>query len=86
MSNFKRSTDVEWARLAKALGRRIAKQRGIGDISQHELGRRTGISRSSIANYETGVNLPSAMHLLRLARMLRVTTDYLLGKEVGDGN
>lgn len=55
---------------------RIEKQ-----LSQEELAKLVNTSRSNIANYEVGKNMPSVEMLNNLSEVLNVTIDYLLGKE-----
>ena len=40
-----------------------------------------GLSASQVANYEMGRRLPSLQILIDMARILGVSTDYLLGVE-----
>lgn len=49
------------------------------NISQEQLGKKIGVTRSMIALYESGERLPSLSALIELSRALGVTTDYLLG-------
>jgi len=48
-------------------------------LSQLEASKRLKIDRSTIAKYETGAASPSVYLLVDLARMYRVSTDYILG-------
>jgi transcriptional regulator with XRE-family HTH domain len=47
--------------------------------SQRELSRHCGLSLSAINFYERGEVEPSAKHLKKMAEVLGVSTDYLLG-------
>lgn len=47
--------------------------------SQTELAEKLGIDQSQYARYESGRSTPSADVLVKLATLLEVTTDYLLG-------
>ena len=60
------------------LGPRIAALRRSKNISQGELARRLQVSPSAVGMYEQGRREPSAELLVRLARVLEVSVDYLL--------
>lgn len=62
------------------LGRTIKKLRLERGINQEELGRRVGVSKQSISNWENENIMPSIELLLRLADFFGVTTDFLLGR------
>ncbi len=49
-------------------------------ISQGELARRTRLQASAISHFETGQRKPSIDNLVRIAKALDVSTDYLLGR------
>ena len=49
-------------------------------MSQVELAKATGLPPSSIAHFEGGSRKPSFDNLRKLATVLNVTTDYLLGR------
>lgn len=48
-------------------------------MTQAELARRLGITRSSVNGWEMGLALPSTTLLVELARTFHISTDYLLG-------
>ena len=60
------------------LGARIAALRREAGLSQAELAEQLQISASAMGMYEQGRREPSAQTLVTLARILGVTTDYLL--------
>jgi transcriptional regulator with XRE-family HTH domain len=49
-------------------------------LSQHELARLCGFGLTQISRYETGQQEPSLSALLKLADVLGVSLDYLIGK------
>ena len=49
-------------------------------ISQKDLAKELGISRSCLANYETGNREPDNDILIRVADRFQVTVDYFLGR------
>lgn len=62
---------------------RIRALREDAGMTQAELARRLGITRSSVNGWEMGLALPSTALLVELARTFHVSTDYLLGLENG---
>lgn len=58
---------------------RIRELRERQNLSQSELGKKLGITRSSVNAWEMGINLPSTHYLVELSRIFRVPTDYILG-------
>lgn len=65
-------------------GARLQKARKDKNISQEELAKQLGIARSSVANYETDRNFPTADILDKISKILDCSTDYLLG--ISDNN
>ena len=50
-------------------------------LSQRQLAKETGISKSAIGFWETGERVPNAQAVVVLAKYFGVTSDYLLGLE-----
>ena len=50
-------------------------------MTQSDLAERLGVTKSVISAYETGLRMPSYDILIKISRIFRVTTDYLLGLE-----
>ena len=48
-------------------------------ISQSELAKNLGITRSSVNAWEMGISVPSTQYIVELAHIFGVSTDYLLG-------
>lgn len=65
--------------MSNDVGKRIAALRKGMGLSQEELAERADVHRVLIAKYETGKNEPSPATLVRIASVLNVTTDSLLG-------
>lgn len=55
--------------------RELREQRG---LTQSELARQLGITRSSVNAWEMGISIPSTQYVVELAHLFKVTTDYLL--------
>jgi len=66
-------------RFARAMGQRIQDLRNAQGWTQEELGRAVGLDRSRISRYEGGRLSASALTVKRLAEVLGVSTDELLG-------
>ena len=66
--------------MVKDVGARIAEIRRKRGIKQDELAEMAMLSRISIARYESGKMEPGALALSRIADVLEVTTDELLGR------
>ena len=52
-------------------------------ITQSELARKLGLTRSSINGWEMGLSVPSTQYIVELAKLFNVSTDYLLGVDGG---
>ena len=48
-------------------------------ITQSELAKRLGITRSGVNAWEMGISVPSTQYVITLAKFFNVSTDYLLG-------
>lgn len=62
-------------------GFRLKQLRQARSITQKELAKRLGLTKSVISAYETDIRTPSFDTLLHIAAFFNVTTDYLLGAE-----
>ena len=60
---------------------RIKHLREQANMTQAELARKLGISRSSVNAWEIGISVPSTQYIMELAAILHVSTDFLLGVE-----
>jgi len=63
------------------LSSRIREIRMAKKISQVELAKRLGVTKQSVSNWENDNIQPSIEMLSRIADVLAVSTDYLLGRE-----
>lgn len=50
-------------------------------LTQTELAKHLGITRSSVNAWELGISVPSTQYIVELAYLFKVSTDYLLGVE-----
>lgn len=58
---------------------RIKALRERRNLTQSELAKQLGITRSSVNAWEQGISVPSTQYVVELATIFRVSTDYLLG-------
>lgn len=56
--------------------RGLREQRG---MTQAELARRLGVTRSGVNAWEMGISVPSTQYIIELALLFDVSSDYLLG-------
>lgn len=61
------------------VGNKIKELRVSQKITQHEFAMRLGVTKSAISSYENGSRLPSYDILIKISRIFKVSTDYLLG-------
>ncbi len=58
---------------------RIRHLREQNSMTQSDLAKRLGITRSSVNAWEMGISMPSTQYIVELAELFHVSTDYLLG-------
>ena len=59
---------------------RIKTLRESAGLTQAEVARQLGMSRSGVNAWEMGLYVPSTQYIVELAKYFNVSTDYLLGK------
>lgn len=59
------------------LGRFISSRRKYMRMTQEELAKRIGVSKSAIAKWETDGGIPNRDNLNRIAEVMNVSVDYL---------
>lgn len=62
------------------IGERISELRKDRGMKQKEIARELNVAVSTVSNYETDSHEPDLTNLCKLADMLGVSTDYLLGR------
>lgn len=63
----------------KNLGQHIRELRKERNFTIQELANLIGVNKSAISFWENNTNEPKASYIIKLAEVLNVTTDYLLG-------
>ena len=63
-----------------AFGARLRVARESRDLNQTELAKVSGLQPAAIGHFESGRRKPSFANIRALARALRVSSDYLLGR------
>lgn len=58
---------------------RIKALREQNRLTQADLAKRLGITRSSVNAWEMGISVPSTQYIVDLSNIFGVSTDYLLG-------
>lgn len=58
---------------------RIKALRTESHISQSELAKRLGVTRSSVNAWELGISTPTTQYIVEMARLFHVSTDFILG-------
>lgn len=62
-----------------SLAEKIKLLREKAGLTQAELARILGLSRSGVNAWEMGLSVPSTQYIVELAKNFNVSTDYLLG-------
>ena len=61
------------------IGTRLKELRSARNLLQEQVAALIGVNKSTVSAYENGLRQPSFDILIALARLYRVSTDYLLG-------
>ena len=61
------------------IAERIKQLREQHSMTQANLAKQLGITRSSVNAWEMGISVPSTQYLVELAHIFKISTDYLLG-------
>ena len=61
------------------IAEKIKELREANSMTQNEVAKRLGITRSSVNAWEMGISVPSTMYIVQLEQLLSVSADYILG-------
>jgi len=64
------------------MGERIKELRTKRGLTQQHMADSLGMNRANFSNYERGIAVPPSDTLTRIAELLNVSTDYLLGASI----
>lgn len=64
-----------------SIAEKIKYLRESAGMTQSELARNLGLSRSGVNSWEMGLSIPSTQYIVELAKTFDVSADYLLGIE-----
>lgn len=65
----------------KIIGERLKKARELKGLTKKELAQTVGVAPSTITRYEEEVRIPKVTILRKIAEVLGVSVDYLVGKD-----
>ncbi|KPQ20819.1 MULTISPECIES: helix-turn-helix domain-containing protein [unclassified Halomonas] len=71
---------TEQKRLASNIGRAIAKQRVLSQLTQEEVAERLGVGNEAVSRIERGRVIPNIVRLLELAEIFNCEAAELLGQ------
>jgi transcriptional regulator with XRE-family HTH domain len=74
-----RPVDPERSALAAEIAVRLRELRARHDLTQEQVARAIGCHESAVSRWESAARLPSCNDLIALARVYRVSCDWLLG-------
>ena len=62
------------------VGNKIIQLRKQNNLSQSDLAKKVGASRTIIGNYERNINTPSIEMIIKIAKVFNVSVDYIIGE------
>lgn len=68
------------------IGKRLKNSREKNNLSQIQVSKLTGINNKTLSNYENGVSYPDPDTISLLAKLYKVSSDYLLGLSKEDND
>jgi transcriptional regulator with XRE-family HTH domain len=63
---------------AKRLGRALAKQRAVANLTQEQVAERIGVEQETISRFERGATIPPLLRLVDLADLYNIPLDALV--------
>ena len=80
---FEHSIIKEKGGVVQVVAERIKMLREDRGMTQSELAKRLGLTRSGVNAWEMGISIPSTQYVVELAELFKVSTDYILGLSNG---
>ena len=62
----------------EVIGKRIKEIRIENSLSQAEFGEKLFVSQDTVSLWERGKSIPSTEHVINMAKLFEVSTDYIL--------
>ena len=68
-----------------SIGSKLAQARKATNLTQEQLAERLGVTRQAVSRWESDAAYPETEKIVRMARLLNVSCDYLLRDDIGLG-
>ena len=68
-----------------SIGSKLAQARRAANLTQEQLAERLGVTRQAVSRWESDAAYPETDKIVRMARLLNVSCDYLLRDDIGLG-
>ena len=69
-----------------SIGSKLAQARKAANLTQEQLAERMGVTRQAVSRWESDAAYPETDKIVRMARLLSVSCDYLLRDDIGLGD
>lgn len=69
-----------------SIGSKLAQARKAANLTQEQLAERLGVTRQAVSRWESDAAYPETDKIVRMARMLNVSCDYLLRDDIATGD
>ena len=69
-----------------SMGNKLAEARKKQNLTQEQLAERLGVTRQAVSRWESDAAYPETDKIVRMARLLNVSCDYLLRDDVAEGD
>lgn len=69
-----------------SIGSKLAQARKAANLTQEQLAERLGVTRQAVSRWESDAAYPETEKIVRMARLLNVSCDYLLRDDIAVGD
>ena len=69
-----------------SIGSKLAQARKAANLTQEQLAERLGVTRQAVSRWESDAAYPETDKIVRMARLLNVSCDYLLRDDIAVGS